>query len=265
MRYTLSRFLILVLCLLLLSAPAGAGLLIDCTSDEEEPSCDKCTGDLTFSWHMEGENNTERLDVTKGTPPLCGCSQGDTTASLNSSATFSTSQFHDGAASLYAPGSLDYASFESNGIISSSASTVEFWVRIEDWASDNPMLFLYQYNGDNTYRIMEYGSGPNNIEFRIYYDAGTQAAAHIATSAVNGVEGQWYRIVAKQRAGSTDPSLMLSVYNEEGELLDQVASNADLQTFSTEGSSFSLGCAMYTTADEPLNIDEVKIWDAWRD
>lgn len=265
----MNRSLVIMLILIGLLVPgAHAGLVIDCTDETGGLGCDNCTsGNLLFSWRMEGDNNTERLDVRSGEPPDCGCAVpgGDPIATLISDATFSTAYAHDGLASLSIPGSLDCAEFTANGMIWSHEGSLEMWVRVGAWQNINPALFLYQYDPDNTMRLSEVGTSGTDIEFRAYYDAATGTAETLTTTQVNGTVGAWYRIVFKWRASTLDPSLCLSVYDVSGQLLDQVTTNTDIHAFIEEGETFSIGNWAYTTANEPLFIDGVKIWNTWID
>lgn len=151
------------------------------------PPADDCSGDLKFSWHMEN------IDVTLGTP--AGCSDGDETGTLNSSASLSTTEKSDGTNSVKVEKSsgAGYYSFDvsSNDIIAMTEGklTIDLFV---DTYVDNAVFIKWKDSG--CYAMIRMRNDGSDIEVQAYVDQGT-AIDTLETSGSGHTVDEWLRII----------------------------------------------------------------------
>lgn len=255
---TMKRILITAI-ILLAWAPAWAGsTTVVVGQGSAAPAGDTCgTDDCTFIWYAE-----HATDVTSGTP--AGCSSGDTSPALTG-ATISSAQYHDGSNSLLVDHVQEYAAFDVADIISQTAGTVEAWVRVSTWTS-TVTIFQWKGTADGIIYLNVAGSSNTDIEFHFRYGY-PYNNLDLTTDAVNGALDTWYRVVIKWTQSNVDPNIGIYVYNASGDLLDSETSNTNPNAWGTiTGTTFSIGCYPYFAAETPaINIDGVKIWNAWKD
>jgi len=217
--------------------------------DDGGAGCDSCTGDLTFSWHMED------TDVTSGTP--CGCSAGDTTATLNNSAAISSAQAQDGTNSLYCPsGSSTPANAEfsntSNAIIQPDAGTVTFYVYVTSFVAGTRLWTMWTGPTDNIQCYMT-GTGDGNIDILLWY-RGTGSANVTANS--NLSLNTWYQVTCKWREGAADPSIYVEANSASAQ------SDTDLSGASDDG-TFYVGNNDGSKVGD-FYIDNMKVYNSWQ-
>lgn len=212
----------------------------------ETVSCDSCTGDLVFSWHCED------VDVTADTP--CGCTAGDSEATLNETAAISGSQYNDGDESLYIANATDYATFaiSSYDIVDDAEGTITFDIY---FTAQDTAVYLFDCYGSatNNMRIRTANSASDELVFNYYSDSNLVSAV---TSAANLTTGVWYSVTAKWRQGVTDPSISLSVNGDTG------TSNDDLTDPVSDWSVMRAG--MFSGSGGTYYIDNLKVYDAWQ-
>lgn len=237
----------LSLLLLLLLIPVLAyGWGIAIIGGDAEEGCDSCAGGLLFAWHAED------VDVTADSP--CGCSAGDTTATLNGTAAISGTQYTDGDESLKCVDGTDYASFTITGydIASDAAGTIVFDVYLV--ALDTYQV-VFQAYGDANNRILVRVDDTNSDELEAkFWGGGTEIG--VGTTVANIQVDTWYTITFKWRQGETDPSISLDANG------DTVTKNDNLTDPTTEWSVLHVGT--YEDGVETIYIDNVKVYDSWQ-
>lgn len=202
--------------------------------------CDCSAANVLFCWDMESTT------VTSGAPP--GCSDGDTTATMNSSGAISSAQFNSGANSLSCPTTLDYASFSATALFNASEGTVEFWVYIDTFVADS---FLFRFFLDTNNRLALDLQNTSTARVR-WIGGGTTVTATATGSALT--TGAWHKVKIRWRAAG-DPNL--SILINDG---NEGTSNTDLPAMTTP-TLMDIGNASNNAA--VLFLDTIKVWDAW--
>lgn len=207
--------------------------------------CDDCSdANLTFSWHAED------IDVTVGTP--CGCSDGDTTATLVSGAVISSTQKSDGTNSLSFPTSLDYATFDntSEDIINKDAGTIIFDIYLTARANFQ-RVFIYEVDSNNFIRCQT----RNIDELDVIY-SGDSTEIGAVTGAADLSLNTFYTVTAKWRTGVTDPSLSITVNGSTG------TNNTDLTAIIGNSGTIEIGSKI--SGSTFGFIDKVLIYNNWQ-
>jgi len=185
--------LIILFCSPVSSSELTGGQLVGGSVPAIAESCDDCSGDVKFAWHLEN------VDVTLGTP--CGCvdADGDEIGTANGGATLSDTQKQDGTNSLYNAGN-DYYSFDvsSNDIIDlQDQGAISFYIWVNDWTAtgaetemvgswvdnQNRMGFYFAYDVDSTdfaFRI----EGNDDVDTR-----------YLSNQDMSGVNQTWIRMI----------------------------------------------------------------------
>lgn len=208
-------------------------------------TCDVCSDGLTFAWHCEN------VDVTLGNP--CGCSVGDTVASLNGTAAISDAQKSDGTNSAYFPNGSDWYDFtiSSYDIISDTAGTVTLDFYVDTWEADTRLLLGFGHAND---RLVIGLSGTEEVT--IYYK-GSGSAVQLNTNDATLLEDTWYTLTAKWRQGETDPSMSIQITGEGTE----ATTNTNLTDMTNEWTQLAIGPS--EVAGEGIYIDNIKIYNSW--
>jgi len=128
------------------------------------------------------------------------------------------------------------------------------------------VIFRYNGNADGQLILNVAGSSNTDIEFHFRYSY-PYAKIDLTTDGVNGSLDTWYRIVIKWTQSNVDPNTALYVYNASGDLLDSETSNTNPNAWGTlTGTTFTVGCLAWFADETPaINIDGVKIWNAWKE
>jgi len=146
-------------------------------------SCDDCSGDLKFSWHMEN------VDLTLGTP--CGCvdSGGDITATANASIELSATQKQDGSTSALFNADNEYYSFtvSSGDLITAAEGKVIFYVYIDTFDADES-VFSAVGDADDYIEIQMVINSAAIDFYGVYSGAGTIDTLLVDS---NRIEDEW--------------------------------------------------------------------------
>lgn len=215
--------------------------------------CDDCSGDLSFACHWEGSDASDRLDIETGNP--CGCSDGDTTGTIEGTATTSNSQKSDGSYSVHIPTCSDEIQYDitSEDIAQDNAGTITFDIYIVSWVDDARLCTVWVDNDEtNAIYIMMRSSD----EIRLRYVGNNNAQAAV-TNGANLSLNTWYSVTAKWRHGATDPSLYIDVNSVSA------SNNNDLVAFSSSPNQLSIGDTQTTGAPE-YYIDNFKVYKTWQ-
>lgn len=214
------------------------------------PTGDECTttANLTFSWHMESTT------VTSGTP--AGCSDSDTTATLNNSAAISSTQVQDGGNSLACLNNTDYAAFDPSGLINRTNGTLIIYVYFTSWATGT--YFFHTQQDGTHYMVMETNGadGAGTRQLRLERGSGAETRTITTTAAAgSGLSlNTWYKVTAKWKA-TGDPNLFLSVDDA-----NSVTTNNDLTDWTGAETVLRFG-RQNSTAN--YYLDNVKMYDAY--
>lgn len=215
------------------------------------PAGDGCgTDDLVFSWHMEN------LTVTTGTP--AGCSQGDTTGTLNSTAYLTNYVAQDGTYCLYCPSSADYCSFAvtTDDIFNDDAGTFTIYIYVGTWLDG---LYIATLFGDASNRIQIRTDGTDldgsrHVEMLLDFNGAAQVG--ITTTGTGLSLNTWHKVTAKWRTGATDPSSSLQIDAQTA-----ATGTTDLASWGTQATELRIGGGVNTGL---IYVDNCRVYSAWK-
>jgi len=203
---------------------------------------------LLFEWHME--------DLTVGSGVPYGCSDGDITATLVSSASLTTTQSQDGDYSLYAPTSGDHAAFTISGedLIKHSSGTIDVWVR--PVTSNNYTSIVHAYYDPTNHVIMDIDES-SLFRMKVVSDVLSQV-----TSTQTITPDTWYHVIAKWDAVA-----------HGGYYIEICADTTNGTTnCASSGTAFGAWAGTLTTlrigeaagVSSELYVDNLKIYGTWQ-
>lgn len=216
------------------------------------PAGDGCgTGNLVFSWHMED------LTVTTGTP--AGCSQGDTTGTLNSGAYLTNYVAQDGTYSLRCPSSADYCSFSvsSDDIFNDDAGTFTIYINVGTWLDG---LYIATLLGDTTNRVQIRTDGTDvdgsrHVEMLLDFNGAAQLS--ITTTGTGLSLNTWHKVTAKWRTGTTDPTTSSSL---QIDTQTAVTGTTPLASWNTQATELRIGGGVNSGL---IYVDNMRVYNAW--
>jgi hypothetical protein len=225
-------------------------------------TCDDCSGDLKWSWHME-----DMSDTTAGTP--CGCTDGggDTVPVLSGSGSYcyrDDAQKSDGTYSLRLPSSAAYDFYEfniSNDIeLNDSEGRIVIDIYVDTWA-DSKTFFYAHYLGSQNFIQLKLEGAANDIEAQAIY-TGNSSGDAIKTAGTGHVENEWLRItyrwdIAKSGVDHIVEICDLTPPDTTSNCADSGLQD-DLAAWNDDATELQIG--MISSGGATLWIDNVEIW-----
>ncbi len=215
-------------------------------------SCADCSGTASFIWGCDD------ADVTYGVAPDCGCSDGDTTGTLQSQATISSGSvvLNDTSANGYDRYLFDNG---ADGLCDDSIGTIFIRFVVTTWVDDIPIFVLY---GDANNKIV--------IETKATLDI---KASHIGNTDSDVVqpattlsEGTDYILRYRYSVAAANPDNSLTIFDSA---MSEIATDEDddnLTAFATEAGDgdFIIGNNL-ATASSNISIRYVHVYKEWLD
>ena len=196
-------------------------------------------------------NNTDRSNIALSG----GCSIGDASVTLESSAVAAVSPSGRDGYSLYIPGAYDVASFDlsSYDLWAYSSGTLTFDLNVHTWANSCWLFSVMGSSAADEFIVMLY----DDNELRLQYEGSNAGPVRATTVDANLALDTWYSVTAKWRAGATDPSLSLNVNSITA------TSDTDLTAWTNSPTTMEIGNAS-GVATAAYYLKNVRIYNAWQ-
>lgn len=216
--------------------------------------CADCSGDEKLIWEC---NSTTVGDA--GFSP-CGCSDGDTSVTLNGNAAVSSGllTLNDTSAN-----GADYATLtvSSGDLCGSSEGTVWIRFRVNTWKNS---WVLFRLLGSTDEQIYIALTGDNDLIAQFVHSGGTYDSAGLSGNNVS--TGAWYVVRYRYKVGRATADQEITLYNAA---MTELESNPDLDAIATlavapGAEDFQCGNSSGGVTGQNVDIEYVHTYGTWR-